>query len=218
MEKLGASGEQSCSRLSLGAQCYPTPRSLRHSHCLPSLWAVSRGDASETQKCRPGSDSSRSEGDVSPPSFTQSLTEYLVRTGGSTCVCGRRRPTDTHTHTHRHAHVALRHSPPSARLQPSGLPRSQKHYRPYQPLFYDRVGLGPGEFILRLRQKVQSVGGKQTGPQSDNKLGGKFSGCYQAGGRTGCQVGPPRATASCPAQLSQARLVPGQAHLTQALS
>lgn len=124
----------------------------------------------------------------------------------------------THTHTHRHAHVALRHSPPSARLQPTGLPRSQKHYRPYQPLFYDRVGLGPGEFILRLRQKVQSVGGKQTGPQSDNKLGGKFSGCYQAGGRTGCQVGPPRATASCPAQLSQARLVPGQAHLTQALS
>ena len=58
---------------------------------------------------------------------------------------------------------------------------------------------------------MQSSGATETGPQSDNKLGGKFSGFCQATAGAGCQVGPHRATASRPAQHSQARLVPEQA-------
>ena len=60
---------------------------------------------------------------------------------------------------------------------------------------------------------MQSSGATETGPQSDNKLGGKFSGFCQATAGAGCQVGPHRATASRPAQHSQARLVPEQARL-----
>ena len=58
---------------------------------------------------------------------------------------------------------------------------------------------------------MQSLGATEPGPQSDNKLGGKFSGFCQAAAGAGCQVGPRKATASCPAQHSQARLVPEQA-------
>lgn len=55
---------------------------------------------------------------------------------------------------------------------------------------------------------MQSTGATQTGPRSDNKLGGKFSGCRQAGGGVGCRVGAHRAAAGCSAQHSQARLAP----------
>lgn len=109
---------------------------------------------------------------------------------------------DTHMHMHTHRHIctymctqihAHTDTGPLAQLTltltlPLG-PQSQEHYRPHQPLFYYGAGLGQALHSQAVSEGAEG-GGTQTGPQSDNKLGGKFSGCW-AQARAGCQVGPP---------------------------
>lgn len=55
-----------------------------------------------------------------------------------------------------------------------------------------------------------SIGGTQTGPQSANKLGGKFSGCCRAGARWGVKWAPPEPLPV--AQLSPPRKAGSRQH------
>lgn len=102
---------------------------------------------------------------------------------------------DPQTHTQARAHTrnltqVLGQGTPLMQTPIHWAPQRQERYRPRQPLFNCRIGLGQGSPFSGCVRRC-SVGGTQTGPQSDNKLGGRFSDSSPAGVRAGCHVGPP---------------------------
>lgn len=191
MEKLRAGRKRSCSRCLLRTQGSPRP-------CPPTIpaivchvrglsWGVHRSPGVAAWV---GLASHRGGRAVSlPPS---SHSQYLVRTVGSAAAPGRMETPDAHTGscTHMQSHKGARARPPPMRTPIHWAPQRQERYRPRQPLFDCRIGLGRGSPFSGCVRRC-SVGGTQTGPQSDNKLGGRFSDSSLAGVRAGSHVGPP---------------------------
>ena len=154
---------------------------------------------SKPQECQPGSETA-SLRRRHFPGFMQSLTHTWSGPLGARRACENGDPeTHMHSFTQPHKSSDTAHSHPDSDPVAS---QSQEYCRPHQPLFSDRAGLGPGWFILRLRQKVQSLGATETRPQSDNKLGGNSQAFVRPqlgqGAKWGPAEPPPAAQLSIP--------------------
>lgn len=141
--------------------------------------------------CQAGSHGPRSEGD---------LSQHLARTRRSWRPCGGW----GHTRTHAPTQTLCPPHPDPATGFPK--PRATDHTSLYS--VQSRAG-GQGPSFSGCVRRC-SIGGTQTGPQSANKLGGKFSGCCRAGARWGVKWAPPEPLPV--AQLSPPRKAGSRQH------